>query len=67
MDVLTPLTRIAVIVWGAYIGLKVWDMVARRTYLFLLDGTAQSNAFLVEMIVGVIIPWLMLLSPHGRR
>jgi Ni/Fe-hydrogenase subunit HybB-like protein len=67
MDVLTPLTRITIIVWGAYIGLKVGDMVARRTYLYLLDGTAQSKAFLVEMIVGVIIPWLMLLSPHVRR
>ncbi len=70
MDILTPLTRITIFVLGIYMGLKIGDMIARRTYVYLLDGTVQSNAFIVEMVVGVIIPWFLLLIPglrHSRR
>jgi len=66
MDILTPLTRITIFVLGIYMGLKIGDMIARRTYVYLLDGTVQSNAFIVEMVVGVIIPWFLLLIPGLR-
>ncbi len=66
MTVLTPLTRITIFLLGLYLALKVGDMVVRGTYVYLLDGTAQTNAFLVELIFGVIVPWLMLLSPKLR-
>jgi Ni/Fe-hydrogenase subunit HybB-like protein len=52
---------------GTYLALKIGDMVIRETYVYLLDGTAQTNSFLMEMICGVIVPWIMLLSPGVRR
>jgi Ni/Fe-hydrogenase subunit HybB-like protein len=61
MKILTPLTRFTIFLLGLYLALKVGDMVVRGTYVYLLDGTAQTNAFLVEVIFGVIVPWLMLL------
>ena len=67
MKVLTPLTRITIFLLGLYLVLKVGDMVVRGTYVYLLDGTAQTNAFLIEMVFGVIVPWLMLLSRSVRR
>jgi Ni/Fe-hydrogenase subunit HybB-like protein len=67
MKILSPLTRITIFLLGVYLALKVGDMVVRGTYVYLLDGTAQTNAFLVELIFGVIVPWLMLLSPKVRR
>ncbi|WP_319522765.1 NrfD/PsrC family molybdoenzyme membrane anchor subunit [uncultured Desulfosarcina sp.] len=67
MKVLGPLTRITIFLLGLYLALKVGDMVVRGTYIYLFDFTAQTNAFLVEMIFGVIVPWLMLLSPAVRR
>jgi Ni/Fe-hydrogenase subunit HybB-like protein len=67
IKILSPLTRITIFTLGTYLALKVGDMVIRRTYIYLLDGTAQTNAFLVEMICGIIIPWIMLLSPAVRR
>ncbi|RPH47533.1 MAG: Ni/Fe-hydrogenase cytochrome b subunit [Desulfobacteraceae bacterium] len=67
MKILSPLTRITVFLLGTYLALKTGDMVIRGTYVYLLDGTAQTNAFLVEMICGIIIPWIMLLSPAVRR
>jgi Ni/Fe-hydrogenase subunit HybB-like protein len=67
MDVLTPLIRITIFLLGIYMALKVGDMVVRRTHVYLFDGTVQSRAFLVEMFIGVTIPWCMLLSPRVRR
>lgn len=67
MAVLTPLTRFTIFLLGAYLALKLFDMESRKTYVYLLDGTVQSKAFIVEMLVGVIIPWLMLLNPLVRR
>jgi Ni/Fe-hydrogenase subunit HybB-like protein len=67
MKLLSPLTRITMILLGLYASLKIGDMVVRGTYIYLLNGTAQSNAFLVELIVGVLIPWFMLLSEKVRN
>ena len=67
MRVLAPLTRITIYLLGVYLALKVGDMVVRGTYVYLFDFTAQTNAFLVEMGLGVIVPWLMLLSERVRR
>ena len=30
-----------------------------------MDGTVQTNAFIVELLLGVVVPWLMLLSSKG--
>ena len=67
MRVLSPLTRITVYLLGFYMALKVGDMVVRGTWVYLFDGTARTNAFLAEMGLGVIVPWLMLLSGRVRR
>jgi Ni/Fe-hydrogenase subunit HybB-like protein len=67
MKVLGPLTRFTIYLLGLYMALKIGDMVVRGTYVYLLDGTARTNAFLVEMVLGVVVPWLMLLSDKVRR
>ncbi len=67
MRILTPLTRLTIFTLGLYLALKLGDMFVRGTYVYLLDGTARTNAFLLEMLLGVITPWLMLLSPRVRR
>ena len=66
ITILSPLTRITVFLLGFYMVLKMGDMLARGTYVYLLDGTCQSNSFIVEMIIGVIIPWAMLLFKKVR-
>jgi Ni/Fe-hydrogenase subunit HybB-like protein len=67
MKVLSPMTRITIMILGLYAALKIGDMIVRGTYVYLLDGTAQSNAFLVEIILGVLVPWFMLLSDKVRN
>ncbi len=67
MRVLGPLTRITIALLGLYMILKIGDMVVRGSYVYLFDGSVQGRAFIVEMVFGVIVPWLMLLSPGVRR
>lgn len=35
-------------------------MLVRGTTVYLFNGTAQSNAFLLEMTLGVILPFVLL-------
>lgn len=67
MNVLTPLSRITIVLLGVYMVLKFGDLIARGAYVTLLDGSAQSNAFIVETGLGVVAPWIMLLFPAVRR
>ena len=67
MEVLTPLSRITIGLLGLYMVLKVGDLLVRGAYSTLLDGSAQSMSLLVEMGLGVIVPWCMLLSGAVRR
>jgi len=67
MDVLAPLTRWTMILLGLYASLKIGDMVVRQTYVYLFDFNQQSNAFLMEMFLGIIVPWFMLVSEKVRR
>lgn len=67
METLSPLSRISIIILGIYMIVKLGDMFVRGTYVYLLDGTTQSNSFLVEVLFGVIIPWILLLSKRIRK
>ncbi len=66
INILTPLTRITVFLLGLYMLLKVGDMAVRGTWVHLFDGTAQTNSFLVELVIGVMVPWIMLLFKKVR-
>lgn len=67
MTILTPLARFMPIFMGTYLAVKIGDMIVRGTYVYLFDGTYQTNAFLVEVCVGVILPFVLLLSSRVRR
>ncbi len=66
MQILSPLTRITIFLLGIYMALKVGDMAVRGTWVYLFDGTAQTNSFIAEMVFGVILPWFMLLFRQVR-
>lgn len=67
MEILTPLTRITILLLGIYLLFKVGDMLIRGTFVHLGTINTQSVSFMVELVVGVIIPWLMLMSPGVRK
>ncbi len=67
MNILAPLTRITIFLLGIYMFLKLGDMFVRGTYTYLLDGTYQTNSFIVEILFGIIVPWAMLLFEKIRN
>ena len=67
MRILTPLSRITVLLLGIYGALKLGDMFVRGTHVYIFDGSVQGKAFLVEVVAGVIIPWVMLLFRSVRN
>jgi Ni/Fe-hydrogenase subunit HybB-like protein/Fe-S-cluster-containing dehydrogenase component len=67
MNVLTPLSRYVLVFLFAYLGTKVGDMVVRGTWTYLTTPSLQSVAWLIEMIGGVLVPLVMLLTPAVRR
>jgi Ni/Fe-hydrogenase subunit HybB-like protein len=67
MHIIAPLTRITVFLLGLYLFLKLGDMLVRGTYVYLFDGTHQTNSFIVEMLFGVILPWTMLVFKQVRQ
>jgi Ni/Fe-hydrogenase subunit HybB-like protein len=52
MEILTPLARFMPLLMGIYLVFKIGDMIIRGTYVYLLDGTYQTNAFVVEVLFG---------------
>ena len=67
MEVLGPLTKITVFLLGLYLVLKLGDLAYRGAWVHLTVLTTESVAFLAEIILGVALPWLMLLLPGVRR
>ena len=67
MEVLTPLAKYMPVLMGVYLAVKIADMIVRGTYVYLLDGTVQTNAFIVEVLFGVILPFGLLLFNRVRR
>jgi Ni/Fe-hydrogenase subunit HybB-like protein len=67
MEVLTPLARITTVLLGLYLVVKLGDLIWRGAYATLLDGSAASMSFLVEVGLGVMLPLLMLTSSGVRR
>jgi hypothetical protein len=67
MDVLTPLAKFMPLLMGIYLVFKIGDMIVRGTYVYLLDGTFQTNAFIVEVLGGVMLPFVLLMFKRVRR
>ncbi|MCL6638125.1 MAG: Ni/Fe-hydrogenase cytochrome b subunit [Firmicutes bacterium] len=65
-DVLRSMTRVSAWLMLVYLALKVIDLIYRGAVGFLLDGSLESNMFLLEMLAGVVIPLAISFSPLGR-
>lgn len=67
MRVLAPYARFIPFLLTIYLAAKVIDMVDRGTWVYLADFSVRSVSYLVEVVVGVILPLFMLLSHRLRR
>ncbi|MEJ2193255.1 MAG: Ni/Fe-hydrogenase cytochrome b subunit [Ignavibacteriaceae bacterium] len=62
MDVLSKLAKMVAPILGIYLSVKLIDMVIRGTYVYLTEINTASVMFVIEVLVGIIIPLRMLFS-----
>lgn len=67
ITVLSRLSRFIPILLIIYFGARAIDMVGRNTYLYLFDGSLESNMFWVETIIGFLIPFVILMFEKYRN
>lgn len=64
---LADLARLTPFVLGAYLCVKVFDLIHRDLLGVLFNGSAMSFWYMVEMAVGVILPMVIFATPRLRR
>ncbi len=62
MDILSRLAKRVAPLLGIYLAVKLIDMVIRGTYVYLTEINVQSVMFVIEILIGIIIPLRMLFS-----
>jgi Ni/Fe-hydrogenase subunit HybB-like protein len=66
MDILLGLARGSLIVTGLYLVLKLWDLIRGPGIGLAFNGSLTSNMYLLEMIIGIIVPFILLLMRNVR-
>jgi Ni/Fe-hydrogenase subunit HybB-like protein len=66
MQILTPLAQYVVFFTGLYLAFKVGDLLVRESYVLLMEASVQSVCFIIEIMLGVVVPFAMLLSRRVR-
>jgi Ni/Fe-hydrogenase subunit HybB-like protein len=66
-EVLSSLSKFVAPLLGIYLIGKLGDMVIRETFVYLTEFNSISILFGIEIIVGVVIPLRMFLSPAVRK
>ena len=66
MHILSPLAKYIPFFLGLYMCFKIGDLVIRGSYVYLVEGSTQSLMFMIEMVFGVMVPFVLLLSPRVR-
>ncbi|RLD27221.1 MAG: Ni/Fe-hydrogenase cytochrome b subunit [Bacteroidetes bacterium] len=67
INVLSRLARFIPILLIVYFGAKLMDLVNRETYVYLFDGSIEGIMFAIEMIVGIVVPFIILMFEKYRK
>jgi Ni/Fe-hydrogenase subunit HybB-like protein len=67
MHILSALAKYIPFILGIYLAFKLGDLMIRESYVYIFEGSVQSVFFIIEMLFGLIVPFVMLLSPRVRN
>lgn len=62
MDVLSRLGQLVAPMLGIYLAFKIGDMFIRETFVYLNEFTVESVMWMVEVVLGIVVPFRMLMS-----
>jgi Ni/Fe-hydrogenase subunit HybB-like protein len=66
LPLVSELSRVIVVVLALYFTVRIQDLMSRDALKYVFMPTYQSGMFLVEMVLGVLLPFFLLLSPRIR-
>jgi Ni/Fe-hydrogenase subunit HybB-like protein len=66
MEILNPLSLYVLVFLGLYAIAKVSDLLIREAQVYLWDGSPESLFFLAEVVLGIFVPFAMLVSHRVR-
>ena len=66
VEVLTSIARVGGKVMLAYLVLKIGDLLMRGQLGLIFYGNLESDFFLVEMLLGLILPIMIVFSKYGE-
>jgi len=67
MKSLVSLARYLPLVFGIYLAFKIGDMLIRGSFVHLSNASLQSVMFLIELVPGLIVPLVMMMSARVRN
>jgi octaheme c-type cytochrome (tetrathionate reductase family) len=67
MELLTPMARIIPWFIGTYGAVKIGDLIIRHNQLNLLEHPAATISLVIEILLGVVAPFLLFLNKAVRR
>ncbi|MCB0832100.1 MAG: Ni/Fe-hydrogenase cytochrome b subunit [Bacteroidetes bacterium] len=67
MEVLGRLGRLVAPLLGIYLAFKLGDMFIRETFVYLNEFTIESVMWMLEVVLGVVVPLRILLSRKATR
>jgi Ni/Fe-hydrogenase subunit HybB-like protein len=67
LDLLSSLGRAISYILGFYLVLKLGDLILADDFGRMFEGSFQSNLFLLEIVVGVILPIVLFALPQVRQ
>jgi octaheme c-type cytochrome (tetrathionate reductase family) len=67
MDLLTPLARLIPWFLGTYGVVKIGDLIVRHSQLNFLEHPASTTSLVIEILLGIIAPFLLFLNKAVRR
>jgi Ni/Fe-hydrogenase subunit HybB-like protein len=62
VDVLRGLGQIGGVMMIVYFAFKMYDLISRGNFSLMFQGSLEANLFLVEIVIGIIIPIIMIFS-----
>ena len=63
IKVLSNLGNMVAPLLGIYLAFKIGDMVIRRTFVYLNDFSFPAVMFVIEVVIGIIVPLRIFMSP----
>ncbi|MBZ5496337.1 MAG: Ni/Fe-hydrogenase cytochrome b subunit [Acidobacteriia bacterium] len=67
MELLTPMARIIPWFLGTYGAVKIGDLIVRHSQLNFLEHPAATTSLFIEILLGIIAPFLLFLNKAVRR